>query len=77
MENDNIFEGVVCASLVRKLQSAEDARRAKELTSKSCYIHTKSIANYLYSKSIANYFHTKSIANYFQEEEALFGSGVQ
>ena len=48
MENNNNFEGVVCASLVRKLQSVEDARRAKELTSESCYIHTKSIANYIY-----------------------------
>ena len=61
MENNNIFEGVVCASLARKLQSVEDARHAKELTSESCFFQTKSIiANYSHSKSIAKYFQTKS-----------------
>ena len=60
MENNNIFEGVVCASLARKLQSVEDARRAKELTSESCSFQTKNIANYFHSKSIAKYFQTKS-----------------
>ena len=45
MGNNNISEGVVCASLARKLQSVEDARHAKELTSESCSFQTKSIAN--------------------------------
>ena len=61
-----IFEGVVCASLARKLQSVEDARRAKELTSESCSFQTKSIiGNYFHSKSIAKYFQKQNITNYF------------
>ena len=76
MENNNIFEGVVCASLARKPQSVEDARHAKELTSESCSFQTKSIANYFHSKSTAK-FSNKKILQTTQEEEALFGSGVQ
>ena len=46
MENNNIFEGVVCASLARKLQSVEGARRAKDLTGESCCFQIESIAKY-------------------------------